>query len=105
MGWCLPSRIWSSSKITPTATSIWRMLAATDVELDYDAVMASKDMLHLRSGGSWPRDSFTLAENLADLQGHEADFHARRGFTYTIMNPGETQCLGCLYIYPLGVIL
>jgi hypothetical protein len=84
---------------------VLRMLAATDVELDYDAVMASKDMLHLRSGGSWPRDGFTLAENLADLQGHEADFHARRGFTYTIMNPEETQCLGCLYIYPLGVIL
>lgn len=84
---------------------VLRMLAATDVDLDYDAVMASKEMLHLRSGGSWPREGFTLAENLSDLQGHEADFHARRGFTYTIMNPDETQCLGCLYIYPLGVIL
>ena len=82
---------------------VLRMLAATDVELDYDAVIASKDMLHLRSGGSWPREGFTLAENLADLQGHEADFHARRGFTYTIMDPGEMQCLGCLYIYPLRV--
>lgn len=82
-----------------------RMLRATDVELDYDAVMASKDVLHLRSGGSWPREGFTLAENLSDLQEHEADFHARRGFTYTIMNPDETQCLGCLYIYPLDVIL
>ena len=82
-----------------------RMLQATDVALDYDAVMASKDILHLRSGGSWPRDGFTLAENLADLQEHEADFHARRGFTYTIMTPDETQCLGCLYIYPLRVIL
>lgn len=84
---------------------VLRMLAATDVDLDYDAVMASRDMLHLRSGGSWPREGFTLAENLSDLQGHEADFHARRGFTYTIMNPDETQCLGCLYIYPLGSIL
>ncbi len=84
---------------------VLRMLAATDVALDYDAVMASSDILHLRSGGSWPRDGFSLAENLADLQEHEADFYARRGFTYTIMNPDETQCLGCLYIYPLGVIL
>lgn len=84
---------------------VLRMLAATDVDLDYDAVMASKEMLHLRSGGSWPREGFTLAENLSDLQGHEADFHARRGFTYTIMNPDETQCLGCIYIYPLSVIL
>lgn len=84
---------------------VLRMLAATDVALDYDAVMASKDILHLRSGGSWPRDGFTLAENLADLQQHEADYSARRGFTYTIMNPDETQCLGCLYIYPLDVLL
>ncbi len=84
---------------------VLRMLAATDVELDYDAVMASRNLLHLRSGGSWPREGFTLAENLTDLQEHEADFHARRGFTYTIMNSDETQCLGCLYIYPLGVIL
>ena len=82
-----------------------RMLRATDVELDYDAVMASADILHLRSGGSWPRKGFTLAENLSDLQMHEADFLGRRGFTYTIMNPDETQCLGCLYIYPLDVIL
>ncbi len=84
---------------------VLRMLAATDVALDYDAVMASSNLLHLRSGGSWPREGFSLAENLADLQEHEADFHARRGFTYTIMTRDETQCLGCLYIYPLGVIL
>lgn len=84
---------------------VLRMLAGADVALDYDAVMASKDILHLRSGGSWPRDGFTLAENLADLQEHEADFYARRGFTYTIMRPDEAECLGCLYIYPLDVIL
>lgn len=83
------------------AEFIARMLRATDVALDYDAVMASAEILHLRSGGRWPRDGFTPQENLADLQMHEAEFYARTSFTYTVMNPDETECLGCVYIYPL----
>ncbi len=79
-----------------------RALRAADVELDYEAVMATQEVLRLGSGGAWPRPDFTLEENLADLQGHEADFHARRGFTYTIMNPTESRCLGCVYAYPPG---
>jgi len=77
-----------------------RPLRAADVELDYEAVMASQEALRRGSGGEWPRPDFTLEENLADLQGHEADFHARRGFTYTVMDPSETRCLGCVYAYP-----
>jgi hypothetical protein len=57
--------------------------------------------LRQRTGGCWPRLGFTIEENLADLEGHEADFQARRGFTYTVMNPSETRCLGCVYVYPL----
>ncbi len=82
-----------------------RMLRATDVELDYEAVMASKDILRLRSRGRWPRDGFTPEENLADLRMHEAEFHARESFAYTVMNPSETDCLGCVYIYPLEELL
>ena len=77
-----------------------RPLRAADVDLDYEAVMASQEALRRGSGGKWPRLDFTLEENLTDLQGHEADFHARRGFTYTIMDPSETRCLGCVYAYP-----
>jgi ribosomal protein S18 acetylase RimI-like enzyme len=78
-----------------------RMLRATDVDLDYDAVMASRDRLLIRSRGSWPRDGFTREENLSDLQGHERDHLARTSFTYTVMNLSETLCLGCVYINPL----
>src|SRR5215216_6370466 len=77
-----------------------RPLRAADVELDYEAVMATQEVLRRGSGGAWPRPDFTLEENLADLQGHEADFHARRGFTYTVMDPTETRCFGCVYAYP-----
>ena len=78
-----------------------RPLRAADVDLDFEAVMATQEVLRRGSGGKWPRPDFTLEENLADLQGHEADFHARRGFTYTVMDPTETRCLGCVYAYPL----
>jgi RimJ/RimL family protein N-acetyltransferase len=78
-----------------------RPLRAADVELDYEAVMATQESLRQRTGGRWPRLGFTIEENLADLEGHEADFQARRGFTYTVMNPSETRCLGCVYVYPL----
>jgi hypothetical protein len=79
---------------------VLRPLRAADVDLDYEAVMASQEALRRGSDGQWPRPDFTLEENLADLQGHEADFQARRGFTYTVMDPSETRCLGCVYAYP-----
>jgi hypothetical protein len=78
-----------------------RPLRASDLELDYEAVMASQETLRRGTNGEWPRPGFTREENLADLQGHEADFHARLGFTYTVMDPTETRCLGCVYAYPL----
>lgn len=88
-----------------TGEFLVRMLRAGDVELDYDAVIASRPILLLRSSGRWPREGFTIAENLADLQGHEADHLNRTAFTYTVMNTAETYCLGCVYIKPLQALL
>ncbi len=82
-----------------------RPLRATDVTLDYDAVISSRAVLLLGSGGTWPREGFTLEENLADLQRHEQEHCDRVAFTYTVMNPVETECLGCIYIGPLERLL
>src|SRR5260370_783447 len=82
-----------------------RPLRATDVELDYDAVISSRAELWLRSAGKWPREGFTLEENLADLVRHEREHLERTAFTYTVMNPTETECLGCIYINPLEQLL
>jgi hypothetical protein len=81
-----------------------RPLRATDVEMDFDAVMDSGEALRAASNHRWPRPDFTLEEDLVDLQHHEADFLARRGFTYTILNPEQARCLGCVYIYPSGKV-
>lgn len=78
-----------------------RPLRATDVELDYDAVMSSAEMLRRWGQGDWPRDGFTLAENLADLEWHELEHHERAAFTYTVLDPQGARCLGCVYITPI----
>jgi hypothetical protein len=82
-----------------------RPLLATDVELDYDAVMSSREMLRVWSQSDWPADDFMLQGNLQDLQGHEKDHIERKAFTFTMMNPTETECLGCVYIYSLEGLL
>lgn len=82
-----------------------RPLRSTDVELDYDAVMNSRETLLLASGGDWPAEHFTLEENLRHLEEHEREHNERVAFTYTIMNPAETQCLGCIYLSPFTFMI
>jgi RimJ/RimL family protein N-acetyltransferase len=76
-----------------------RPLRTTDVELDYAAVMASAERLRLWSDSDWPADDFTLEGNLADLQMHQDDFAAGKGYTYTVLSPDGSRCLGCVYLY------
>jgi RimJ/RimL family protein N-acetyltransferase len=80
---------------------IFRPLRASDVELDFDAVISSSHMLRAWSQSDWPVDGFTLEENLDDLQRHEQEHLDKKAFTYTIMNPEGTFCLGCIYMNPL----
>ena len=77
-------------------------LTPAHVEIDYEAVMSSREMLNLWSGSRWPAPDFTLAENLADLEWHDREHRRRIAFTYTILNPAGSKCLGCLYIRPLS---
>ncbi len=73
-----------------------RPLRATDVELDYAAVMESRVFLRQWDQSSWPADDFTLAGNLKDLQRYEGEHIRGESFTFTVMNPDETECLGCV---------
>ncbi len=78
-----------------------RPLSETDVELDYAAVMESRELLRKWEQSTWPEDDFTIESNLKDLQRHEREHINRESFTFTVMNPDETECLGCIYIFPL----
>ena len=69
---------------------------------DLDAWSSSIE--HIRAtpgfvGRSWPRP-MSLEENRRDLAAHAADFVARVGFTYTVLDPSDGATIGCVYIYP-----
>lgn len=51
--------------------------------------------------GRWPPvDGMSLEANLEDLRRHAADFAARTGFTFTVLDPGDDDVIGCVYLYP-----
>ncbi|MFI6029860.1 GNAT family N-acetyltransferase [Amycolatopsis magusensis] len=51
--------------------------------------------------GNWPPlDGMTLEENLSDLRRHADDFARRNGFTFTVLDPGDDDVIGCVYLYP-----
>ena len=76
-----------------------RMLSVDDVEKDYEALMETQGRFH-SMGLSWPRDGFTIQENLADLERHQQEFLAREAFAYTVVSLDESRVLGCVYINP-----
>jgi hypothetical protein len=66
----------------------------------------SSSIAHIRvtpgyADGSWPPvEGMSLEDNLGDLTRHAADFEARRGFTFTVLEPGSREVIGCVYLYP-----
>ena len=84
-----------------TEEFLLRPLRASDVALDYDAVIGSRELLLVHSGGRWPAEGFSLADNLADLEEHEREHEERVAFTYTVLTPDGARCLGCVYVNPL----
>ena len=87
-------------------TDLFRLepLGPEHSERDYAAWSSSIEYILGSPGygpdGSWPRE-MSLDDNLADLERHARDFAERRGFTYTVREPGGGDVIGCVYIYPL----
>ena len=77
---------------------ILRPLRVSHVEIDYAAVMDSKLTLRVMSQSGWPSDDFTLEMNLNDLEEHQEEHDNRTAFTYTVLDPTESICMGCVYI-------
>ena len=70
---------------------------------DYEAWTSSLEHIRATPGfpwGAWPHE-MTSDENRADLEMHAGDFRARKGFTYTVLDPARRDVIGCVYIYPV----
>jgi hypothetical protein len=85
-----------------TAEFVFRKLMFADAKLDYEAVMSSIDIIRQTRGGSWPTPELTFEDDQIDLGWHQREFEFKTSFAYTIFNLEDTECLGCLYLYPPG---
>jgi hypothetical protein len=71
-----------------------------------DHVAWTSSIAHVRStpgfhDGNWPPpEGMSLDRNLDDLRRHAADFEARVGFTFTVLEPATGDVIGCVYLYP-----
>lgn len=79
---------------------VLRPLLADDAEQDHAAVMETREYLRLWEQSSWPEEDFTVEANRKDLVGLEERHTAHRAYTYTVLDPAGTECLGCVYIFP-----
>jgi hypothetical protein len=79
---------------------VLRPIVVDDTELDYAAVMETREHLRLWRQSTWPEDDFTVEANRKDLIDLEQRHAAHRAYTYTVLDPDGTRCLGCVYVFP-----
>jgi hypothetical protein len=79
-----------------------RPIKATDVDLDWPAVMGSQGRLWSIYGTAWgwPPATMTVAQDLEDLVHHEDEIEAHLSFNYALFDTAETELLGCVYVDP-----
>ena len=79
-----------------------RPIRAADVDIDYPAVMGSRERLWAKYGAAWgwPPATMTFEQDRADLARHEAEIAAHETFNYAVLDAEERELLGCVYIDP-----
>jgi hypothetical protein len=79
-----------------------RPIRESDVDIDYPAVMGSRERLWAKYGTAWgwPAETMSYEADRIDLARHEAEIAARETFNYAVLDAGETELLGCVYVDP-----
>jgi hypothetical protein len=79
-----------------------RPIRADDVDIDYPAVMGSRERLWAKYGEAWgwPPDTMSFESDREDLAHHEAEIAAHETFNYAVLDADERELLGCVYIDP-----
>lgn len=83
-----------------TQDFLLRPITADDAAIDHAAVMESKEYLRTWEQTSWPEDDFTVDANREDLVSLEQRHTDGVAYTYTVLDPTGTECLGCVYVMP-----
>jgi hypothetical protein len=90
----------------PPSTAELFLEALGEQHNESDLAAWSASVAHIRvtpgmSGREWPPDEpYTATQNLGDMRMHVADFAARTGFTWTVLDPASREVIGCVYMYP-----
>ncbi len=79
-----------------------RPIRAADAELDFPAVMGSRERLWTIYGQAWgwPPATMTLEQDREDLQHHEDEIAAHLSFNYALFDEAESELIGCVYLDP-----
>lgn len=101
MTW-LPNDFVHPMRVEPLPGYHLRPIKATDVDLDFPAVMSSRERLWSVYGRAWgwPPASMTYEQDRDDLAHHESEIESHDSFNYALFDAAETALLGCVYIDP-----
>jgi RimJ/RimL family protein N-acetyltransferase len=87
----------------PHASFEFEVLGPEHNASDLTAWTTSMAHIHASPGwsaGGWPDRVYTLEENRADLERHR-DHHERGlDFAWTVLAPGSSEVIGCVYLKP-----
>lgn len=102
MGWLPDDFVHPARLDLPTGHHL-RPIRAADVDIDYPAVMGSRESLWAVYGEAWgwPPATMTLDEDRDDLARHEREIEAHESFNYAVLDEGEDELLGCVYVDPV----
>ena len=101
MGW-LPDNFVHPQRVELSTGHHLRPIRADDVDIDFPAVMGSRARLWAKFSErwGWPPASMTFEQDRDDLARHEREIAAHETFNYAVLNPDESELLGCIYIDP-----
>jgi hypothetical protein len=79
-----------------------RPIREADADIDYPAVMDSRERLWAKYGDAWgwPPADMSYEADRQDLARHEREIAAQETFNYAVLDEAETALFGCVYIDP-----
>jgi hypothetical protein len=79
-----------------------RPIRESDVDIDYPAVMGSRESLWAKYGDAWgwPAETMSYEADQKDLRRHEDEIAAHETFNYAVLDEDESALFGCVYIDP-----